>query len=181
MTSAEFKTLYERVQSRGGFKELVKTPPAAELAQLDWMIGAWSQSVRVFRTPTTDERNQPTLPAWRCRWSHGGHWLAMEEGSASAETHTYLTYDPIERCWVNVMIGGHAFRNVSTTPDWQEGQLIFETVLRLIDERFDCRHRLVKLSENHWKWQNDERLPDGRWFLVDEHEFHRMGEFSGGR
>ena len=178
MTSAEFKTLYERVQSRGGFKELVKTPPAAELAQLDWMIGAWSQSVRVFRTSTTDERYQPTMSALRCRWSHNGHWLVMEEGEVIG---TYLTYDPIECCWVLVMIGGNAFRNVSTTPDWQEGQLIFETVLRLIDEPFDCRHRLVKLSEHHWKWQNDERLPDGQWFLVDEHEFHRMGESTDGR
>ncbi len=70
---------YQRVQSRGGFKELVKTPPAAEFAQLERMIGAWSQSVRVFRTSTADERWLPipgtklasSLYVWGCQHMWG--------------------------------------------------------------------------------------------------------------
>ena len=82
---------YQRVQSRGGFKELVKTPPAAEFAQLERMIGAWSQSVRVFRTSTADERWLPipgtklasSLYVWGCQHMWGlspGHTFPEPDG-----------------------------------------------------------------------------------------------------
>lgn len=63
-----------------------------------------------------------------------------------------------------------------TVPAWTGNQLVFEGTAQILGEVVELRHRFVKLSDDAWKIENDEKQADGSWLPIDEKRFTRVVE-----
>lgn len=153
-------------------------PPPVELEQVRWLVGTWSTGGTAYATPTTPERRtkhpDTRLP---CRFVLGGRWLLFEgEWGRPRRFHCvqYLTYDQNAGHWVLVFIEHPTGCSARTAPGWVGNQLTFEGMWEIVDETVEMRHRLVKLSDDAWKWENDEKQADGTRLPIDEHRYTRV-------
>jgi hypothetical protein len=173
------KSFYQRWAERGDeVSSRWDQPPPAELEQVRWLVGTWSTGGTAFATPTTPERRvehpDARLP---CRFVLGDRWLLFEgEWGRPRRFHLvqYLTFDPRPGHWVLVFIEHPTGCSIRTAPGWTDNQLVFEGVWDIVGETVEMRHRLVKQSDDAWKWENDEMQADGKWLPIDEHRYTRV-------
>jgi hypothetical protein len=177
------KSFYQRWQERWDeIAALMGRDVPVEMEQVQWLVGTWSTGITSYATPTRPERTNEH-PEARFRWSSafGGHWLLFEGEYRPANRFLfsyvrYLAYDPCSRQWVKMTIEHPAGWSVTTAPGWIGNQLIFEGTAQILGELVELRHRLVKLSDDAWKWESDEKQADGAWLPIDEHRYTRVVE-----
>ena len=175
------KSFYKRrAARRAAANARWDAPPPAELELARWLVGTWSTGGTAFATPTTPERRVEHPEArLRCRFVLGGHWLQFEgEWGRPRRFHfvQYLGYDPHAGQWVLIGIEHPSGWSVRMAPGWADNHLQFEGRWDIAGETVELRHRLVKLSDDAWKWENDEKQADGSWLPIDEHRYTRVVE-----
>ncbi len=177
------KSFYQRwAERREEIAAFLQRDVPAEMEQVQWLIGTWSTGGTVYATPTSPERSSEH-PEARFRWSpaFGGHWLQREGGVRWSEGNqfnyaNFLSYDPCFRLWVHMVIEHPSSWSVMTAPGWTGNQLVFEGTAQILGETIELRKRMIKLSDDAFKMQNEEHQADGAWLPIDEHRYTRVVE-----
>jgi hypothetical protein len=83
----------------------------------------------------------------------------------------HITFDPFSRQWMYLLMDG-AY-GIMRSPGWIENRIVFEGHLTMIGVECHMRQTWTKVSEDEFRFVNEERLADGAWGYVDEWECKR--------
>jgi hypothetical protein len=156
---------------------LIAAGAPERLRELDWLLGRWQETARVYETPTTPAM---AFTAQEHHVSEGsyvldGHWLHFRRQTvAPGAGGIWLTWDRDEERWLMVGFEGHATAMRAYGDDDGDGGIVFEDSFRILGEPCDLRQHLRRESGDAWGFFNSERRPDGSWLPIDEHRYVRI-------
>lgn len=172
-------SLYERIAARlardPALAQQLESPPR-ELEGMSWMLGSWDVTARVFATPSTPERiskgQSDVRLSLKNRWYQitdtypdGG----MDEG--------YLTYNPVTKQWVSVLVDMSGNAVISTARGWLDNRIVFQTPeIELLGEKTTLQQTIERRGPTGYRVLNEEKLPDGRWVSLDEYTYRKRAE-----
>lgn len=168
------KSFYERMMPR--IPDLVGQPPSKELARAFWLIGDWETSGHVYAQGSQAEYSGGRTEIIRCSLVLDGHALRFcsPAGEETAKKVSYLCVDPYDHTWVSIDIEPNVVYQIDRAPGWKGDALEFEGRVRIFGDVAMWRHRLVRLSADEWRWENDEQTADGTWLQIDYHWYRRV-------
>jgi hypothetical protein len=149
--------------------EFVSTLPALRLQELEkfrWIEGEWNMANQV---PATRMNLAYTdIGSATYKLCEKNAWVCLERGGVE---HRHITFDPFSRQWIYVLLEG-AY-GIMRSPGWIDGRIVFEGHVTMIGVECELRQTWTKVSDDEFRFVNEERLPDGAWGCVDEWEFRR--------
>lgn len=167
-------SFYERIadQGPGWFRQT----PAPELAEADWMIGDWETGAHIYAAGTVEARDSARTQRMRCSRILNGHVLKFgsPDGDEHGEELHFMLVDPYDKAWVVVDLEPNVVHAVQRTAAWRGDVLEFEGPVRIFDDVATWRHRIRKIDNDEWRWENDELQDDGTWRPIDYHWYRRI-------
>lgn len=170
-------SFYERVAAKLAANPVLAQQigkPAAELADLKWMMGSWEITARVFATETTPEQISK---------GHGvvqavlnGTWLSLTDSynAESPSDQGFLTYNPISKKWISLTLDDSGTAGIMMATQWENNRLVFQgPPLELLGETVTLRQTLEKRSNAEYRILNEEQLPTGKWVPLDEYIYRK--------
>lgn len=156
-------------------RDSLRADSKRRVAELQWMVGNWTQHYRLFATPHFKEyRND--RPA-SVSVSRGGLWLVVRDSGLTIDVVHYLTFDPAARQWKRLEVGLPTYASFAATAnDWRGGQIVFDYSMELtsyIGHPLSQRERWRRVDDNEWIVTEEQRLPDGRYVLIEEMRYTR--------
>jgi len=168
--------LYERIDQKlranPALAAIVSTP-AAEMSELQWMIGRWKVESRVL-TPKPQEKadrgESVVEPAI------GGTWLQIRDTYKDrVEDLGFMTFNSVTRRWTSVSLDKTGNSVTVSTDKWDGNRLVFTPdAVEIFGERVALRQTLEKRSANEYRILNEERMPNGEWVALDEYVYTRL-------
>lgn len=172
--TASADTLYERIDAKlAAQPELAKAlaAPPGELRSVDWMIGTWNVTARVFATPKTPER----VDRGRSRVEKilDGTWLSFRDTYPSGTQDLgFLTFNPITKSWVAVNLDSAGNTIRMTSPRWDGDRLVFLIEnAEILGESITLRQTIEKQGRTRYRVLNEEKLANGEWAALDEYVY----------
>jgi len=132
------------------------------MAQMAWLAGVWSAENKV---PAT-KRN----PAYVDRLTYtyqvceNGSWICLVDGRGKERPH--ITYDPFSNKWIYVLAEG-AF-GILRSSGWTASSIEFTGPMLMLGAERDVRQVWHKVSDEEFRFVNEERTASGEWVLTDE-------------
>jgi hypothetical protein len=168
-------TFYQRI-GPGQAGAWATQPPSPELDQAKWLLGDWDTAGHVYPVGEVPELDGGVTRV-RCSLTLSGHALkfAGTEGEETGRGVEYLSVNPYDGAWQLITFEPNVVCDVQRTPGWRDGVLEFEGPIQIFNDIAVWRHRLVKASDDEWRWENDEQQADGSWRAIDYHWYRRVG------
>jgi hypothetical protein len=156
--------------------DVMRQPPSEELRRAFWLLGDWETSGHVYAQGSQPEFDGRHSSIIRCSLTLNGHALKFtaQGGEEQSDMVGYLYVDPYDGAWVDIEFEPNVAHHVGRTAGWNGDVLEFEGPVRIFDDVAVWRHRLVRVSDDEWRWENDEQLPDGTWRKIDYHWYRRV-------
>lgn len=166
-------TLYDRVAAHLArdpalAKQLGK--PAGEMASVAWMLGTWDIATTVDADPSRrSERGKSVVsPAL------GGVWLEIRDTYPQGNQDiSYLTFNPATKNWTSTTMDGIGNAVTSTARRWDGNKLVFTGDVVVVGEKAVLRQTVTRLGDRVYTVTNEERMPDGRWRLLDTYRYSK--------
>ena len=150
--------------------ETVATFPTMRLAELQkfrWIAGEWTA---INNVPAT--RANPAyadLSSTTFKLCEKDAWICLVGRDGRERPH--ITFDPFSRQWMYVLAEG-AY-GILRSPGWDDNQIVFTGPMMMIGVDCELRQSWTKISDNEFRFVNEEKLSDGSWGYVDEWQFQR--------
>ena len=170
---AKNATLYDRVAAHLArdsalAKQLGK--PAAEMASVAWMLGTWDIATTIDADPSRkpDKGKSVVSPVL------GGVWLEIRDTYPQGNQDiSYLTFNPATKSWTSTTVDGIANAVTSTAQRWDGNKLVFTGDVVVVGEKAVLRQTITKLGGRAYTVTNEERMPDGKWRLLDTYRYSK--------
>jgi hypothetical protein len=150
--------------------------PSPDLSSADWLLGDWVTGAHIYTVGDVEERDSADTK--HVRWSKvmDGHALKLghPDGDEHARAIQYLYVDPYDDAWVIIDFEPNVVHVVQRASGWRGGVLEFEGQVRIFDDVANWRHRIRRISDDEWRWENDEQQEDGTWLPIDYHWYRRI-------
>jgi hypothetical protein len=139
----------------------------AKMAEMAWLAGDWVTLNRVPETPANPAYDDPGTATLKP--GEGGSWICGV--GPDGRERPFITYDPLSKQWIYVLTRG-AF-GILRSPGWRGNQIVFEGRMTMIGVDCELRQTWTKVSDDEYRFINEELLPDGSWGYVDAWEYRR--------
>ena len=140
---------------------------STEMERFRWIAGEWN-----FENVVPATRLSPAYSdagAKRFSISEDG-WVGMV--SQDGRLQRLITFEPFSGQWIYVLTRG-AFGMLRSKEGWIENQIIFLGTMTMLGIDCDWRMSWTRVSDNEFYFINEQKLPDGAWFYIDEWRFRR--------
>jgi len=150
--------------------EFLKTLPAkrhAEMSKMLWLAGEWNAENTVpasaYNPAYTD------LQVYKYVVGEQGTWIC---GIArDGREKPFITFDPFSEQWMYVLAEG-AY-GVLRSKGWDGNRIVFTGHMTMIGVDCELRQSWEKVSDDEFRFVNEERLPDGSWGYADAWRYTR--------
>ena len=86
--------------------------------------------------------------------------------------HPHITFDPFSQQWIYVLIRG-SYGILRSAEGWTDDRIVFSGSMTMIGINCEWRMTWTKISDNEFKFVNEEQTADGSWAYIDEWQFKR--------
>ena|ERR1051326_99368 len=141
---------------------------AAEIEKFRWIAGQWSYENSVPATrlsPAYTDIGQQTFSI-----GEKDTWVCVV--SPDGREHPHITFDPFSKQWIYVLIRG-SYGILRSAEGWTDNRIVFSGLMTMIGINCEWRMTWTKISDNEFKFINEEQSADGSWAYIDEWQFKR--------
>jgi hypothetical protein len=140
---------------------------AAGIETFRWIVGEWNYENLVPRTRLS--------PAYTDIGTQ--RFAVLEDGwvcvvSPDGMQHRCLTFDPFSRQWIYILTRG-SFGMLRSKAGWAGGQITFSGLMTMIGVECEWRMTWTKISDEEFRFVNEEKTAAGYWGYIDEWHFRR--------
>jgi hypothetical protein len=169
---SEAPDLYARVEQRLSAEPALADAlgrPAAEMAEVQWLLGEWHVEAAVASAGgDPPERGISTVTPL-----HGGVWLEVRDTyPTGVQDLSYLGYNPATRRWSTVGLDSYGNANILSAPGWVEDRLVFEGDALVIGLAVRLRQTMIREGADAYRVDNEEWV-GGEWKLLDSYRYTR--------
>ena len=144
---------------------------AVELEKFRWISGDWSYENLVPATSLSpayidagEQRFSICENSWMC--------AVLPDGRQQQQ----ITFDPFSGQWIYALTRG-SYGILRSPEGWVGNQIVFTGLMTMIGIDCDWRMTWTKVSEDEFKFVNEERGEDG-WAYVDQWRYRRAAPNS---
>jgi len=141
--------------------------PAQRIGDFAWTLGDWDMTVTVFGANGAEEVSEPERTTFRMQ----GDSLIVDD-----ELSMVLGYDGFTERWFWASFEPPAapMAQAHSTGDWNGSQLVFESEVRFLGERYALRQTLVKTGDDSFEVRNAQQVGPGVYRDVDLYRYQRV-------
>jgi hypothetical protein len=162
--------LYARIDQRlAAAPEMVAKigKPAAEMAQLDWVIGEWDV------VTTVDGRDAAERGSSVVTRLFGGTWLEVRDTyPQGVQDISYIGYSAANARWTTLSIDSLGNANSASSAGWQGDHMVFEGDFLILGENAHLRQTVTRVRADEYRVDNEELL-GGTWKHLDTYRYTR--------
>ena len=153
-----------------GLVQRLTAERAAAMEQFRWIAGEWNYENVVPSTrlsPAYTDVGSASFAlcdsgAWVCALAPGG------------VEHRNITFDPFSKQWIYVLTRG-SYGVLRSAQGWSRDQIVFNGFMTMLGVNCEWRMSWTRISDDEFKFVNEEQGPDGSWNYIDEWRFRRSG------
>jgi hypothetical protein len=141
--------------------------PAARIADFAWMLGDWDMTAIVYGANAEEEVSDPERATFRMQ----GDALIVDD-----KLSMILGFDGFTERWFTAGFEPPAapMTQAYSTADWNGAQLVFESDVRILGERYILRQTLVKTGDDSFELRNAQQIGPGIYRDVDLYRYQRV-------
>lgn len=154
-------------------KPMAPPKPAAEMAQLSYMVGTWNCSGKTFASPFGPEH--ATEGVARAQMALGGFRLVIhyDEAKTAVSPTPYhvlqvMGWDAAQKVFDSSCYDSMGGSCAQTSPGWKDNALTFEGTSLMGGQKTGARDTFTKVSATEMKHRGEMQGPGGAWTALDE-------------
>jgi hypothetical protein len=144
--------------------------PAAEMAQLDWVIGEWDVVTTVDGRDGAEHGTSVVTPAF------GGIWLEVRDTyPQGVQDISYIGYSAANARWTTLSIDSLGNANSASSAGWQGDHMVFEGDFLILGVKAHLRQTVTRVDPDEYRVDNEELLGTA-WKHLDSYRYTRKSK-----